>query len=138
MSEDDRTEDFDLAWAHAEEASDEWYKQPITNEEVAERLQRMQRARAVGPDSVGAEILNDSEDLLIPLATKILNKALDTSSIPKAWDMGHPLNRIKTPGLVTRALLVSATRSKTSFTGSSSHGKIPLASLVSEGPASEC
>ncbi|XP_018497357.1 uncharacterized protein LOC108865137 [Galendromus occidentalis] len=68
--------------------SGEWYNEYITNEEITGRLKRMKRGKAVGPDSVAAEIFKDNT-ILVPIVSRMFNKILDSGRIPQEWRSAH-------------------------------------------------
>jgi hypothetical protein len=69
---------------YSSDGGEEWYNEHMTNEEVQRNLNRSKRGKAVGPDSLATEILKDNE-LLIPLITRLFNRAFSTGLIPERW-----------------------------------------------------
>jgi hypothetical protein len=57
----------------------------VTVKEVKEKIKRLRRAAAAGPDGIGPGILLELKDELAPVLAKIFNKSLSTGEVPKDW-----------------------------------------------------
>jgi hypothetical protein len=54
----------------------------VTVKEVRGKIRKLRREAAAGPDGIGPVILQELEDELAPVLTKIFNKSLQTGEVP--------------------------------------------------------
>lgn len=57
----------------------------ITANEIQEAIMTAKKGKAAGPDSIYAEHLKETQELLLPIWKKLFNQCLKTGSIPDSW-----------------------------------------------------
>ena len=57
----------------------------ITTNEIQDAIKCAKKGKAAGPDGIFTEHLKETQELLLPIWTKLFNQCLKTGSIPDSW-----------------------------------------------------
>ena len=59
----------------------------ITEDMVREEIKKMDKNKAFGPDEISPELLKELEDFVTPPLTAIMNKSMESGTLPSDWKL---------------------------------------------------
>jgi hypothetical protein len=80
-----REDKDDIAEPAGQHLGEELSEVFVTVKEVKEKIKKLRRDAAAGPDGIGPGLLMELKDELSPVLANIFNKNLRTGGIPKEW-----------------------------------------------------
>jgi hypothetical protein len=61
----------------------------LTEEKIKEKIMKQKSSSALGPDGIGAMVLQQLKDQVAPALSMIFRKSLDTGEVPEDWRRAH-------------------------------------------------